>query len=239
MKKILISFGGKPVGNNRHLLEFGIVRDYSAEVKRLLKSGEKYNFDDYWGEYDNEWLKNSKYWETDAIRVFKEPSFGWAFKSICIYDALNRVEDGDVILYIDSNDILINDPQPIIDFAIRYGIYSHDHTPTYYSNGDWTQRDMFIRMGCDEERYWNAPQIQVNIMAFCKNDFVMNFVGEWVKYSTDYETMIQNIYPNLPGFKEHRHEQSVFSILREKYKLVTTRGYPYTVAREEMGINAK
>lgn len=242
MKKILISFGGKPqrrdIKTDRHYISYGLIRDYSAEVRRLFKSAEPFYLDGCW-EYSDEWLKQSAYWQTDARRVLEEDSFGWAFKSICIYDALSMVGKGDGILWVDSNDLLISHPDPIFTFAQQHHIYSHDHYPNYYRNRDWTQRDMFVRMGCDTERYWDTPQLQVNIMAFYKDDFTMAFVEEWVKYSTDYETMIQNIYPNLEGFREHRHEQSVFSILRVKHDLLCARGYPFTIAQEEMGINVK
>jgi len=241
MKKIIISFGGvikeEDIAKDRHFTSYGIIRNYSAEVRRLFKIAERYEFDGYW-EYDANWLFKFP-WSENTLIVLREPSFGWAFKSISIYDALTMMDDGDCVLWMDSNDILISDPQPLLDFAKKYGIYSHDHTPTYYANKFWTQRDMFINMGCDEEQYWDAPQIQVNIMAFCKSPEILNFVGEWVKYSTDYETMIQNIHSNLMGFQEHRHEQSVFSILRQKYQLSTTKGYPGGIAKEEMGIDVR
>jgi hypothetical protein len=236
MKKIIISFGGKPVGNNRHLTMLGIHRDYSAEVKRLFKSAEPFGFDGYW-EYNNDWLKNSAYWQTDAKKVLTEPSFGWAFKPICIYDALSMVDDGDVVVWVDSNDMLIAPVDKMINFATTYGIYCHDHFPTYYLCENWTQKDMFVRMGCDEEKYWKAPQIQVNIMAFCKNERTMAIAEEWVRHAIDYETIIQNVLPNHNGFKEHRHEQSIFSLLVVKHNLFCARGYPYEIAKEEDGIN--
>lgn len=214
-----------------------MIRDYSAEVKRLFQTALPY-FDGFW-EYSPDWLKKSAFWQTEAKKVLEEDSFGWAFKSICIYDALSMLQDGDIVLWIDSNDILIDNPQPIFDFAEEYGIYSHDHYPTYYPNSNWTQKDMFVGMNCDEEKYWRTPQLQVNIMAFCKNDFVFGFVSEWVKYSTDYDTMIQNILPNMPGFQDHRHEQSIFTILMRKYDVPITRGYPYSIAHEELGIDAR
>jgi hypothetical protein len=147
------------------------------------------------------------------------------------------MQNGDYLLWVDSNDVLISDPQPIFDYVDINHIYLHDHYPTFYPNWQWTQQQMFERMGCTQDKFKNCPQIQVNIMGFKKNKFVCDFVDEWVAYSTDYDTMIGNDIPNPPGFQDHRHEQSVASILREKYDIPFAVGYPYGIAHEEMGIS--
>jgi len=234
MKKILVSFGGKQLGKNRHNFSYNIIRNYSAEVKRLFESAKSY-FDGFW-EYDNDWIYNSAYYQTDARKVLDCTSFGWAFKPISIFDALSMTDDGDIVMWVDSNDLIIDDPQPVFDLLSQCGIFCHDHYPQIYPCYQWTQTDMFIGMDCNEEKYWNAPQMQVNIMAFSKNSFTMHFIEEWVKYAIDYDIMIQNNVKNMGGFVQHRHEQSIFSILREKYELPFCMGYPYGVAKEEMGI---
>ena len=233
MKKTLVSFGGSEVGENRHNYAYNLHRNYTAEVQRLFRSGAPY-FDNFWM-YDNNWLLNSPYFQTDAKRVLSCHSFGWAFKSISIHDALSMVDNDDIVMWVDSNDLIVGDPQPIFDSLYQCGIFCHDHSPTYYRTARWTHKDMFVSMGCDEKRYWDTPQIQVNWLAFQKNTFVMNFVEEWVKCSIDYDVMIKNELRNDVDFVQHRHEQSIFSILREKYSLPYYKGYP-KMFHEEMGI---
>ncbi len=73
-------------------------------------------------------------------------------------------------------------------------------------------------MGCDEDRYWNSLQMQCNIIGLKKTPKVEAFVLEWHRSALTYKIMFgENKYPNFEGFKEHRHDQSIFSILREKY----------------------
>jgi hypothetical protein len=75
-------------------------------------------------------------------------------------------------------------------------------------------------MGCDEEKYYEFPQLQDSIVAFCKNNLMMQFVTEWKDYSLRYDVMFgNNEYPNFPSLKEHRHNQSIFSILACKYEM--------------------
>lgn len=232
MKKILISFGGTQQGKNRHTQSSNAQRNYSAEVKRLFKSAEPYGFSGFW-EYDNEWIKQSPYYQTYAKKVLDEPSFGWAFKPIVIYDALLMMDEGDCLLWVDSNDILISDPQPLFDIAIKQGFYIHDHYPTVYLNKTWTNKDMFVGTECDTLEYYNKEHVQVNIMAFCKRERVVDIIGEWVMNAINYNIMIANNMINEDGFIEHRHEQSLMTILSQKYKIPISRGYPYNIAHEE------
>ena len=218
MKKYLITMGGIPVGKSRWT-ELGVTRNYETEVMRLFHSCPVGYFNGIF-KYDNDWIKETEYYkDPKAKMVLDEPSFGWAFKGICVLDMLNKVDDGDVVMWVDSNHVIKSNLDPIVNFAVEHGAFLHEHWQIVFPNKEWTHRDTFIGMGCDEERYWNARQIQVNVMAFCKTEFTMNLVNEWVKYCTDYDVVIQNKYENLEGFKNHRHEQSILSILVEKYKI--------------------
>lgn len=234
-KKYLITFGGTEQGKNRHNESYGIHRDYSAEAQRLFSSANGFGFESFFV-YDNGWIPTTEEYKRDS-RVFLEPSFGWAFKPLAIWYALQEIENRDVLLWVDSNHVFINNPQRIIDFAITNSIYSHDHYPTLYMNGCWTNRDMLMAMGCDSPGFWQSPQMQVNVMAFYKEDFTMKFVEQWKNYACNYEVMIENKEENLDCFKEHRHEQSIFSLLVRKCGLKWEFGAPENVIREEMGIN--
>jgi hypothetical protein len=233
MRKYLVTMGGYEQGENRHN-NLGIHRDYTAEAMRLFESASPYLFDCRL--YDNDWIKNSEYYEPHK-RVLSEPSFGWMFKPLCIYDVMKDCDDGDVVIWCDSNHIFISDPEPIIKIARMHQIFTHGHVQ-YYLNNQWTHKDMFVRMGCDELRYWKSHHVQVNILAFLVNDFTRMFVKEWFDYAGDYETMIENKMENLPGFSEHRHEQSIFSILIKKYD-VPYCDDPTDIIRELNGINKK
>lgn len=235
MKKILTSFGGVEQGKNRHTQSSNAQRDYTAEVKRLFESAKPYGFSGFW-EYNNEWLKQSSYYQSYARKVLDEPSFGWAFKPIVIFDSLLMMDEGDCLLWVDSNDILISDPQPLFDIAMKQGFYIHDHYPTAYLNKAWTNKDMFVATGCDTVEYHNKEQVQVNIMAFCKRERVVDIVEEWVMNAIDYNTMISNRMANEDGFVEHRHEQSLMTILSQKYKISVSKGYPYSVAHEKTAL---
>jgi len=235
MKKYLTSFGGAVRGSNRHEESFGIIRDYTPEVHRLFKSAELY-FDECLF-YDNVWFENSDYCKNNPWTL-NEDSYGWTFKPCVVHDLMVKIDDGDIVMWTDSNHTFAQNPQKIFDFVLLDNCFIHDHWNVVYPNAHWTTRDMFQRMGCDEMRYWQARQMQVNIFAFRKCKWTMKFMSEWKDYALDYDTMIANEEKNLPGFRERRHEQSIFSILAEKYKL-PFHPYPIYMIPELDGIDAR
>lgn len=229
--KVITSFGGVGRGDNRH----GYVRDYTKEVERLFSTARPYVDSTLF--YDDKWLMESEYHTPATERILAQPGFGWMFKPAVIRDALSKLSPGDFLLWVDSNDIVVKDPAPLFNMAAERHIFLHDHTPTLNPNKEWTHRDMFVRMGCDEAKYWDAGQVQVNVMVFHKVDFTVAFVDEWVRHATDYDTMVANVMPNLPGFQDHRFEQSICSILAVKHGLQPYPGYP-DVVDQRTGIRA-
>ena len=85
-----------------------IIRWYDAECERLVESAKPYGFKAaIWSE---EMLKEtSLYRENRAI--FDLPYFGWLFKPAVTMFVMSKLEFGDVLLYSDSNHVLVRDPQ--------------------------------------------------------------------------------------------------------------------------------
>lgn len=217
MKKIIMSMGGTPQGWNRWNEE-GVTRNFQAEAERLMITAKPY-FDECIIR-DNDYIKNSPFYK-DHKDVLDQPNFGTAFKPIMFFELLQTMQEGDFVLVCDSNHIIISDPQPIIDITLNNGIFAKDHWGVHYLNKQWTLRNTFINMDCDEERYWSSTHVQANIIAMVKNDLVMKFSEEFLTNSLNYDIMfgIGENNNNFPEFREHRHEQSIFSILVEKYKI--------------------
>ena len=206
--------GGYEQGWSRHNDE-GTFRDYQKEAERLVKSAKPFGFKTII--YNNEFILNLPYYDKHKD-VLTKTSFGFAYKAICLYETMKKLENGDILIWVDSNHIVSKDPQAFIDIAVKCGIFERDHVWVYYPQKDWCKRDTFVNMNCDSKEYWNSPQLQDSLIVFCKNNIIMNFITEWKDYCLDYKTMFgENKYPNFPEFKEHRHNQAIFSILSHKY----------------------
>ena len=207
--------GGTEQGWSRHNDE-GIFRDYEAEVKVLFESAKPWGLNCF--KLDNDYIHNLPYYE-HYRNVFDRVSFGFAFKAVGYYEMFKAMNFGDIAFFVDSNHLIQTDPTPFYMMADEHEAFVHDHIWTFYPNKDWTRRDTFVNMGCDDPVYWNAPQMQFNISGFKKTPKTQKFVDELFRYSTDYRVMFgENKYPNFPSLKEHRHDQSIYSILCAKYE---------------------
>jgi len=147
----------------------------------------------------------------------------WLWKPYVVRDALEWAADGDAIVYCDSGSIFIGDVGPIVRMC-------RDETPgilgftmSKFEEQCWTKRDAFLLMDCDEPRFHQSPQIDNSLCVFIKNDFSRALVDQWLHYAQDPRilTGMPNRcgQDNLPGFQDHRHVQSIFSLLNKKHDL--------------------
>ena len=163
----------------------------------------------------------------DNQEIFNERrGYGnWLWKPYFILKAINEIPENEIVFYVDTGCKFISDPKPLIEIVrnAKSGIVAFDCYPL--TNRQWTKRDTFINMSCDNEEFWNAPNVIATIVLFRKTSQVISFIEEWLKNCLNKDSLIEyhNETNNLPGFVEHREDQSIFSILIKKYNIETFR----------------
>lgn len=89
----------------------------------------------------------------------------------------------------------------------------------------WTKMDTMAYVTQADEDIMNSPQIMATAIIMQKTPFTQEFIKEWIAVCTadkyHYVTDAPSVLPNHPMFREHRHDQSCFSLLAKKYKLLT------------------
>ena len=90
----------------------------------------------------------------------------------------------------------------------------------------YTKRDALILLGADVPFYYETMQFNAAIQIYKKSIFTEKFLYEWLYYSQDRRIITDDpntqIQPNLEGFIDHRHDQSILSILIKKYSQVNS-----------------
>jgi hypothetical protein len=85
--------------------------------------------------------------------------------------------------------------------------------PNFGPTSHWTRRDCFVLMTCDSVHYWSHPQVQATFSVWIKTKQSLQFLQEWRTYCMDIRIIGDGPntcgLPNLPGFVDHRHDQSV------------------------------
>ncbi len=161
-------------------------------------------------------------------RILKQPRGGgyWLWKPYFVDKTLQQLSDGDFLFYCDSDTGLTHPVDPIFHLTITKNQDIIPFELPYHIEKEWTKRDLFISMNCDTPNYYDTPQRRAGFFVLRKSALSVKFVREWLSLAQDEhlltDTPNQLGTPNYPGFQEHRHDQSIFSLLSKKYHLTFT-----------------
>ena len=195
---------------------------YESSRHRLNASATRAGIDNI-RSYDFEDIKKTPFYAGNRAILDRPTGMGyWLWKPYIILEALKNTADGDIVVYADCG-LEITTPLDTLLALCR-----EENPILLFGNGDfinatWTKRDCFIYMNCDRPYYWNAPQCDAAFCVFQRSDTSLRFVTEWLEYCRDPRIITDD--PNtagrrdLPGFREHRRDQSVLSLLAAAGKL--------------------
>jgi hypothetical protein len=147
----------------------------------------------------------------------------WVWKPQIILDALSKISNNDILMYSDSGCHFIHNINPVIEILEQ----SENKCLCFRLSQieeSWTKRDCFIQMDCDYPDYVFSKQIMSTFFICKKNDFSNFLINEWQRYISDFHMVSDDfvspsIHKNYPAFKEHRHDQSILSLLCKKHKV--------------------
>lgn len=206
MKKYLISYG-----DDNYALQRDFFRDtalYSSffdEVKIFTPEDIDIVFANHLGE---------------RLKAAKGGGY-WLWKPYLIKKVLDSIELGDVLVYCDAGcvinvkgekrfkeyiDLLFEAKTGTLDFELPHREY------------EYTAKKVFDHFNSSDEII-NSSQLIATVLLVRKCSHTIMLIDKWYQtaYSnpslfTDEKNVIQ-----LPGFIDHRHDQSVFSVIRKTY----------------------
>ena len=148
----------------------------------------------------------------------------WLWKPYFILKTLkNKLKNGDYLIYSDAAILYVDKAQLVVDFLNerKAEMYLHrlPHLEKYY-----TKRDAFILLGVDLPFFSETGQFNAAFQVYKKSKFTEIFLEEYLYYAQDKRIITddENILgkPNYEGFIDHRHDQSILSLLTKKYSQV-------------------
>ena len=154
----------------------------------------------------------------------------WLWKPYIILAELERLDDGDMLIYSDSGKAkapqLITRPLNILTEWVREnlgGMLPGFYCPQFGRNARWTKGECFAVMNCRSSFFQDHPQIGATYSVWEKHDRSIAFVREWLHWCTNPAALLDDqVDPSIPNsqdFKDHRHDQSVLTLLALKQGL--------------------
>lgn len=147
----------------------------------------------------------------------------WIWKPIVILEALLGAENCDCVVYLDAG-FTINPNglerfQEYLDIAreSRYKMLSFQNTHT---EAHWTKQDCAQRLGVESSsRHMKTSQLGSGFLILQNTKSNLDLLREWSSVATERNYHYSNDAPsdlvNHSKFQEHRHDQSISSLLRK------------------------
>jgi hypothetical protein len=228
----------------RYLVSFATPEFYRSRAG-LVSSARRHGVSEAFSFTGRDLKKTSFYRRSRHILGQRRGGGYWLWKPYFILEAMQSVPEGSIILYADAGIEVTGDLTPLFDIVVDRGgslLFCNEGR----SNRVWTKRDCFVLMGCDSEAFWDAENITAGFHLHVNNRAGRGFIREWLEFCLDDRILTDRPntcgLPNLPGFIEHRHDQSILAILAKKHAIEIFRdpsqfGNPYKL--EEFRANGE
>ncbi len=87
----------------------------------------------------------------------------------------------------------------------------------------WTKRDAFVLLDCDDAKFTETKQRLASFSLWRKSALTTALAAQWLAAAQD-ERLLTDLpnqmgLPNFDGFRAHRHDQSIFSLLTKRHGL--------------------
>lgn len=162
-------------------------------------------------------------WLNKEILYAERGAGFWLWKPWAISHAMTDLADGDILIYSDAGVEFIAPVSHIID-RMDENVFLFTNT---HPNHHWTKRKVLDEMVPGWEKIYGPdtpwPQVQASVIFFRVCQETRDFVKRWLLYAQMPGFIDDSTGPNeeYPFYQEHRHDQSILSILATKagYKL--------------------
>lgn len=198
-----------------------------SRFRNALKRLEAYTKDFPFTERHFHTEKNSftkSYWRKLKPWLYRRGYGYWEWKSKLVKQYLEQLSDGDFLLWSDVGVYWNSSEAALKRFNEYLAMLNKDINilafQEPYIEQEWTKGDVLMELGVyDNEEICRTNQLWGGAFIIRKSPVSTQLVNDWVEINEinkEFLTDKKSIIPNKTGFKEHRHDQSSFSILVKK-----------------------
>lgn len=190
---------------------------YLSSLERLKHETESFGFDERY--FFTEKDLPEGFFEGFNPKIYRRGYGYWTWKPYVVERVLETLQEGDILVYSDGGNHFeinaINRYREYLDMlSIDKPILAFQQP---YLEKDWTKMDVF-KYTCPTDYLSYAMTLQLwgGCFILMKSKITDGFLKTWNETRINHIDLFtdkRSSEPNLEGFHENRHDQSVFSIL--------------------------
>lgn len=215
MKLLFLTFGG-------------LMNDYHEAVKRLCMHAEKmFVFDEIIGLTENDLMNDPDFWPKHQAFINSNPrGYGyWLWKPYIIKKTLEKMNDDDILLYLDSGcELNYRAKNKFMEYVELTKTKKIIGTSAGSNDCNYTKMDLIKYLNMQNDvSLLQLPHMQACALLILKCKETVDLCNEYYDIGSNNYHFIDDtpsIEPNFSIFREHRHDQSIFSLLVKKHKLI-------------------
>lgn len=165
-------------------------------------------------------ILSKKYWRSLKPWLYRRGFGFWAWKAPIINSFLEKLDEGDIIFWSDAGLYWNYTPQSRQRFNEYIQLLDNGKDIVVFEQNtieqEWTKGDVLDILGVYENKeICESRQFLGGLLIFRNTERMRSF---WIELEALYDikreliTDKRSAVPNKPGFKEHRHDQSIFSV---------------------------
>lgn len=170
-----------------------------------------YNDNEFWKQHGDFIINNKK-------------GFGyWIWKPYLIKKTIEKLNDGDIILYLDAqNEIIFEEKEYLLNYIELlktnkiFSKFYNGYTNEFINS----KMDLIYKLNMQNDELLNISQFEANIQLIYVCQETKDFYNTYYDLACDYHNINDDpsIIQNHETFIEHRYDQSIFSLLMKKNK---------------------
>lgn len=160
--------------------------------------------------------------QNKRVLIQKKGAGYWLWKPYIIGKTLAIMNDGDYLFYCDSGAFMLKSIDFLIEEMERVGQDVVGFELPLIER-QWTKVEVFNALKLNQQKFVDTNMIQASFQLIKKSDESVEFYRKLLEFSKVPELIMDaplNIKEQYVDFIEHRHDQSIFSLLYKKHAYI-------------------
>jgi hypothetical protein len=178
-------------------------------------------------------MNDKEFWDKHGTFIMNNKrGFGyWIWKPYLIMKTMEKLNEGDILLYLDAEcRVVLEEKQYLLKYfdIVKKNKILYFYSPTHMiglPEITMTKMDLIHKLNMQNDNdLLNMHQFGggIQLIFVCKE--ILDLQKSIYNYASENYHNIDDtpsIIPNHPNYLEHRHDQSLFSLLIKKYNLIS------------------